>query len=184
MSDERTTAQGKSGVACHRCRTNYDICARAVLERYGACCPECRNTDTHDERPEPATAPRVWEIPAEPEGVDVVWTTDRDTDEPIVWERGMRRWSPVGESRRYTWTELLARGPVTEGRPAPEYRPGFYRLRGELARGTQSTVPPGALVFLARTSATWATVASASGEAGSITFDELDRAGAERVEHP
>ena len=49
---QRTTARGKSGVACHNCGTAYDTCTRAVLEKYTACCSRCRDFDMHDERRE------------------------------------------------------------------------------------------------------------------------------------
>lgn len=217
---ERTTARGKSGTACGHCGIAYGVCTEQVFQRARACCPSCGNTDTHDERAEPAAeavwceahnpvgapltaatahartdecvhphgsgtrVPRTWEIPAEPTGVDEVHAHDQDTGEPIEWFRTGSGWHRRGTRDVYTWAEVLARGPVVEGRPAPKYRPGFYRLRGELERGAQTTVAAGALVMVVRVGSTWAIVVSASGETGSITFDELTRAGAERVENP
>lgn len=145
--------------------------------------------------------PRTWEIPAEPTGVGTVHTHDRDTGEPVVWYRTAdgTSWSlrPGGRPGDvlYTWAELMAHGPVVEGRPAPRYRLGFYRLRGSLIWSTPdgtalkaSAIQPGVLVAVtamtARDDVPTLRVMLADGEHGLALTRKFHEAGPERVKNP
>lgn len=63
----------------------------------------------------------IYEIPDEPEGVDVVWTRAADTGLPEQWERrklhGETLWRKTGDGRAVPWLELLMRGPIHDRHP-------------------------------------------------------------------
>lgn len=54
----------KSGVKCSNCGTTYSTCSNTLF-RKGACCQECEETDTHDERDAMPTAKKAAPKPRE-----------------------------------------------------------------------------------------------------------------------
>ena len=71
-----------------------------------------------------------------------------------------------------------------QGPNVAEYGPGFYRVRGLLELGATGTVPPGAMLLIVKVWNRSAVVATPYLDRTSVTFDELDRAGAGRVDNP
>jgi hypothetical protein len=127
--------------------------------------------------------------------VTVVHTHDQDTGRPVVWYRAVDgvNWSRHENARPgdglFTWRELLDLGPVTEGHQVPEYRRGFYRLRGRLdLGGADRTVEAGTLLLVSEVVRAPLTPMAVIDTVGiprvTVTWTELDLAGAERVDNP
>jgi hypothetical protein len=68
--------------------------------------------------------------------------------------------------------------------PAPKYQPGFYRLRGRLELGALGTLQAGALLVVTDSRHRAAVVTTGDVPRTSVTHDQLDDAGAKRVDNP
>lgn len=205
VAEAGTTCDGGS----RRCEGMVTVPEHVAAARTGDLyafpyCAPCRVAAAADtaadepvQGPEPAPEPRVWEAPDEPTGVDIVHTHDQQAGEPIIWTRTLvassSRWARADRpDERYSWSELLDRGPVIEGRPEPEYGIGIYRTRGSLRWITPDgttrkspEIPPGVLVAVTavteRSGEPTLRVMRADGDHGLVLTRQFHEAGPDRL---